>query len=210
MTRRIPSEKQPACLGHVPGSSSREMKEDNITPAVIPGWCTSLLQPLDVCLNKPFKTKMCEFWCEWMISEFWCEWMISGDKEYMAGGNLKRPSLNLMTKWIHKAWPSIPTETVVNSFKKCGISNSMDSTEDDSLYSDLIGSPKKATDETEESTNDNDYYNNIPLSELQLQLLFGEDNEEEFLGFSLEDIHKWKWISLLTNCAWTVLELLWQ
>ena len=83
-----------------------------------------------------------------------------------------------MTKWIHKAWQSIPTETVVNSFKKCGISNSMDSTEDDSLYSDLGGSPKKATDETEESTNDNDYYNDIPLSELQLKLLFGEDNEE--------------------------------
>ena len=169
--------------GHLAEKCKRTMKEEKITPAVIPGGCTSLLQPLDVCLNKPFKTKM---------REFWCEWMISGDKEYTAGGNLKRPSLSLMTQWILKAWQSIPTETVVNSFKKCGISNSMDGTEDDSLYNDLIGSPKKATDETEESIadDDDDYYDDLPLSELQLKLLFGEDNEEEFLGFTPEDIRE--------------------
>ena len=69
--------------GHLHEKCKRMMKEDNITPAVIPGGCTSLLQPLDVCLNKPFKTKM---------HEFWCKWMISGDEEYIAGGNLKRPS----------------------------------------------------------------------------------------------------------------------
>ena len=77
-----------------------------------------------------------------------------------------------MTQWIHKAWQSIPTETVVNYFKKCGISNSMEGTEDDSLCSDLVGSPKKVTDETEESIDDDDddYYDDIPLSELQLKL----------------------------------------
>ena len=101
-----------------------------------------------------------------------------------------------MTQWIHKAWQSILTETIVNYFKKCGISNSMDGTEDDSLYNDLIGSPKKATDETEESIadDDDDYYDDLPLSlplsELQLKLLFGEDNEEEFLGFTPEDIRE--------------------
>ena len=68
----------------------------------------------------------------------------------------------------------------------------MDGTEDDSLYSNLVGNQKKATDETEEriDDNDNDYNDDIPLSELQLKLLFGEDNEEEFLGFAPEDIRE--------------------
>lgn len=55
-----------------------------------------------------------------------------------------------MTQSIHKAWQSIPSDDVANSFKKCGISKSMDDTEEDSLYSDLVGSPKKDTDEIED------------------------------------------------------------
>ena len=76
--------------------------------------------------------------------------MVSGEKENTVGGNLKSPSFCLMTQSIHKAWQSIPTNAVANSFKKCGISKSMDDTEDDSLYSDLVGSPKKDTDEIED------------------------------------------------------------
>ena len=36
--------------------------------AVIPGGLTSVLQPLDVCLNKPFKDHQRKMWVEWMTS----------------------------------------------------------------------------------------------------------------------------------------------
>ena len=41
----------------------------NTTIAVIPGGLTSVLQPLDVCLNKPFKDKLRSKWIDWMSTE---------------------------------------------------------------------------------------------------------------------------------------------
>jgi len=35
----------------------------------IPGGCTGLTQPLDVGINKPFKSRVCVLWEEWMIDE---------------------------------------------------------------------------------------------------------------------------------------------
>ncbi|CAG8749224.1 23546_t:CDS:2 [Dentiscutata erythropus] len=49
-------------------------------------------------------------------------------------GNLKRPSYSLICQWILKAWDDISAEMIIKSFKKCGISNELDETEDDLLY----------------------------------------------------------------------------
>ena len=35
----------------------------------IPGGCTSLCQPVDIGVNKPFKNRLCSEWQTWMINE---------------------------------------------------------------------------------------------------------------------------------------------
>ena len=60
---------------HLCESVKDDIKKNNTRQAVIPGGCTSLLQPLDVCSNKPFKGSMREKWNnEWRkdIYEGWC------------------------------------------------------------------------------------------------------------------------------------------
>ena len=82
---------------------------------------------LDVVLNKPFKDRMRHKLMAWMCTD---------DKELTKGGNLKRPSLSMVTTWAKEAWEDIPAEMVKKSFLKTGISNSMDETEDDHLWQD--------------------------------------------------------------------------
>ena len=62
--------------------------------------------------------------------------MISSPFDYTPAGKKKAPSRNLVLRWVHEAWREIPVEMVAKSFKTCGISNSLDGTEDDELYTE--------------------------------------------------------------------------
>ena len=42
--------------GHMTEDVQAELQKQNVSAVVIPGGCTSKIQPLDVCLNKPFKS----------------------------------------------------------------------------------------------------------------------------------------------------------
>ena len=103
----------------------RSFKSENSDLAVIPGGLTSVLQPLDVCLNKPFKDR---------VRQKWMAWMAEGIHELTASGRQKKSSEELMCQWIGEAWRDIPREMVVNSFLKCGITNSLDGSEDDFIF----------------------------------------------------------------------------
>ena len=41
----------------------KELQRGNLVPVIIPGGCTSVVQPLDVSLNKPFK---CHIRVDWL------------------------------------------------------------------------------------------------------------------------------------------------
>ena len=89
---------------------------------IIPGGCTSRLQPADVSWNRPFKAK---------LAELYDEWLFNGPVDNTKNGNSKAPSKPLLLKWIKEAWLAITPETIRKSLKKCGIANAMDGTEDD-------------------------------------------------------------------------------
>ncbi|CAM5160807.1 unnamed protein product [Natator depressus] len=57
--------------------------------AVIPRGITSVLQPLDICLNKPFKDGLCKMWSERMCS---------GMAKLTKGGNLMKSEISLVTQ----------------------------------------------------------------------------------------------------------------
>ena len=117
--------------GHLTDGVKRWINAENTDLCVIPGGLTSVVQPLDVCLNKPFKDRLRDNWCQWMARE---------DQDLTSSGNLKRASLPTVCQWVLDAWEGIKHESVVYSFKKCAIANNMDGTEDDMLWEDEQGS----------------------------------------------------------------------
>ena len=107
---------------HLTDTVKQQPRENKTATAVIPGGLTSLVQPLDVCLNKPFKDR---------LREKWMTWMMSGEKTFTPGGQLRAASLVTVCQWVKESWQELSKEMVEHSFKKCGISNALDGTEDD-------------------------------------------------------------------------------
>ena len=93
--------------------------------AVIPGGLTSQLQPLDVSVNKPFKGFM---------HEDWAKWIEAPTHHVTPVGRVKRPSISNVCEWVKNPWQRVKRETIVKSFKKCGISNALNGNEDGILY----------------------------------------------------------------------------
>ena len=92
---------------------------------MIPGGMPSMLQPLDVSINKPFKDHM---------RAKWQQWMLAGEHTFTARGHIRKVELEEICRWISAAWNDIPTEMIAKSFRKCCITNAMDVTEDEEIW----------------------------------------------------------------------------
>ena len=98
------------------------MKKMNVLPGVIPGGCTSLLQPLDVCINKPLKDHAKKLW---MV--------------YMPSMNNSTRSTKPTTKQQIVEWVAgISSDMVVKSFKVTGLSNNLDGIESHMINENII------------------------------------------------------------------------
>ena len=69
---------------HVTESVKAAIARENTNLAVIPGGLTSLLQPLDVSLNKPFIDN---------VRKRWMQWMADGIHEFTAGGRTTKETV---------------------------------------------------------------------------------------------------------------------
>ena len=134
--------------------------------AIIPGGMTSMLQPLDVSINKPMKV---------LLQRRWNMWYASGTHSFTKGERMRKPELEEICQWIVDAWQELDPQIIVHSFKKCCISNALDGSEDDILWED------QATSDTT-STEDNDYYSETP----------GMMNSTDFLTRQIESMSRRK------------------
>ena len=136
--------------GHIVESVKNRLKEKNTNMAVIPGGCTSKLQPLDVAINKSFKSK---------VKDRYNDWMISNIHAFTPTGKIKRPSYSTVATWVKESWDEVDVSIIQNSFKCCGISTKLDSSEDNCLfnYDGLLNQVNVDDDEVIEDPNPEEY-----------------------------------------------------
>lgn len=111
--------------GHTTDDVKKHIKDGKTDLAIIPGGMTSILQPLDVCVNRPFKAA---------LKQLYTEWMAADNHTLTPTGRIQRPEVQLLCSWILTAWNRIPGDLIRKSFRKCSISNAMDGSDDDILW----------------------------------------------------------------------------
>ena len=101
--------------GHLTDKVRNAFSKCNTKLLVIPGGCTSVLQPLDLSINKPFKNHIRDMWCQYMVAE--------ADKGV---SKIKPPPKSNLLEWIKAAQEKIESKgTIVKkSFMVAGITNS--------------------------------------------------------------------------------------
>ena len=133
---------------------------------VIPGACTSQLQPADVSWNKP---------CKSHLSEMYDEWLFSGPVEKTKGGKRRAPSNSLILKWIKQSWDAISPDIIRKSFKKCEISNALDGSEDNLFQNEGDDDPFEGFDEEDVRMDEEILANVSSFNEQNTEISDGEN-----------------------------------
>ena len=130
--------------------------ECNTSITYVPGGCTSLVQPVDVSFNKPFKSA---------VERQATQHMQENLDSYVHGQINASARRVLFTKWVGQAWEEVSAdkELIVRSFKKCGISVPIDGSEDEQIH--IQGLEEYAVEEEDDDYTDGDPFSDIEESD---------------------------------------------
>ena len=106
---------------HVTDNIKEILKHVNTIPAIIPGGITKFLQPLDIAVNRGFKSCM---------RQHWEAWMTNGKYRFTETGKMQRATSNDV--WIPYAWNAVPTSCILSGFYKAEICPDTEPFDDDS------------------------------------------------------------------------------
>ena len=100
--------------------------ECETTAILIPPGCTSLVQPLDVVVNAPFKR---------LVDDLATSHMQENLDDYVHGNFSAKQRRILLTAWIGEAWEKTCAnrDMIIRGFRKCGISVAVDGSEDNDI-----------------------------------------------------------------------------
>ena len=135
--------------GHLEEQVKKKFKESGFHLAVIPGGLTSICQPLDIAINKPFKDN---------LRREWHTWMGNGGAGLTDAGNLRRAKISDVCGWVKRSWDNVAKEIIIESFEKCGISKTLNNSDDsDSDFElDITDSDNSDTGSDSDGTNSTD------------------------------------------------------
>ena len=124
---------------HTSEAVATEFERQKVHTVVIPGGCTSILQPLDVSLNKPFKSILRRHWQQYMFDkteELEAARETSDDPRQFS--KIPPPSRQMLVDWIADAWRDISCKgpAITKSFFVTGIGNALGTWEETLIRND--------------------------------------------------------------------------
>lgn len=144
---------------HITEKIKETIHKMNTIPAIIPGGLTKVLQPLDISVNRSFKTN---------LRRQWEDWMTDGKHSFTDGGRMRHATYAQVTEWIIKAWEDINIRSITSGFRKAQIVTDEQREEEDE------------DEEDEEESRD--------INATIAQLLISDTEDEDFDGFTNENI----------------------
>lgn len=109
------------CTVHTKDSIIKTLKSQGSEVEFIPGGCTGLLQPLDVCINKPLKDHIRAHFNIW-FDNYGCS-----EANQTKKGNLRPPPSEKVISWMLDGCKHIDKQLIKKSFKYCGKLNFIES-----------------------------------------------------------------------------------
>ncbi|CAG8539661.1 4234_t:CDS:2 [Dentiscutata erythropus] len=156
---------------HVRDDVKKAFKAERLDLLEIPGETTSVLQPPDVLVNKPFKNE---------VRQRWEHWIDEGKKVLTKNKNRKKASYELVCEWVSKTWKEISPNILVRSFEVAGLTLNPDGSENDKMSQRLQTIVQAVAENQTNELNMNELLDALPEDENEsvIDVENQTDNEE--------------------------------